>query len=94
VALPICWQSRTSCAQGFAGLDFQQCSFSLDGGAVASSATCWTDADPGATVAASSPIPETLLGPSLFTQTLLDRNPAVGGTGVGAIDIRYVCKYL
>ena len=82
------------CAQGFAGLDFHQCSFSLDGGAVASSATCWTDADPGATVAASSPIPETLLGPSLFTQTLLDRNPAVGGTGVGAIDIRFVCKYL
>ena len=48
----------------------------------------------GATVAAASPIPETLLGPTLFVQALYDANPAVGGTGVGGIDIRFVCKYL
>ncbi|KAK9837426.1 hypothetical protein WJX81_001564 [Elliptochloris bilobata] len=80
--------------QGFAGLDFQQCSLGLDSGAPISSATCWADAGVGATVAAASPIPETLLGPTLFTQTLYDANPAVGGTGVGAIDIRFVCEYL
>jgi hypothetical protein len=80
--------------QGFGGLDFQQCSLALDGGAAASSATCWADAGAGSTVAAASPIAETLLGPTLFTQTLYDRNPATGGTGVGSIDIRFVCKYL
>ena len=80
--------------QGFAGLDFQQCSLALDGGTPTTSATCWSGAAVGAIVAAASPIPETLLGPTLFTQTLYDANPAVGGTGVGGIDIRFVCKYL
>lgn len=87
-------QNAGAPAQGFAGLDFQQCSLALDGGTPTTSATCWSGAAVGATVAAASPIPETLLGPTAFMQTLYDSNPAVGGTGVGGIDIHFVCKYL
>ena len=53
-------------------------SVQLDGGNVASSNTCWTDADSTAQPAVvRSAQSESDLGPTAFSVTLNDRNPAV-----------------
>ena len=70
------------------------CSIQLDGGNVASSNTCWTDASSTAQpVVLRSAKSESNLGPISFSVTLLDGNPAVGGTWVGYITTNFVCKY-
>lgn len=70
------------------------CSIQLDGGNVASSNTCWTDAASTAqpTVVRSA-LSETALGSVTFGITLQDGNPAVGGTYVGPVTATFVCKY-
>ncbi|BDA49052.1 hypothetical protein COCOBI_13-1620 [Coccomyxa sp. Obi] len=75
-------------------LTFQSCSIQLDGGNVASSNTCWTDA--ASTTQPSvvrSALSQTALGPITFGVTLQDNNPAVGGTRVGYITATFACKY-
>lgn len=69
-------------------------SIQLDGGNVASSQTCWTDAASTAqpTVLRSG-VAETDLGPIAFSINLLDNNPATGGTYVGPISAIFTCTY-
>ena len=69
-------------------------SIQLDGGNVAASNTCWTDAaSTNGEVAVRSALSQTALGPVSFAVTVQDGNPALGGTYVGSITATFTCKY-